>query len=84
MAPLATTKVTQISRQVYKDFPELKGSKPSIKSQGAPKTGKSMGIERFLLTFKSNITLPSGNSMQRVVRVIADQNGKVIKKTTSK
>ncbi len=84
MAQLATTKVSRISREVYKDFPELKGTTPNIKPQGAPTTGKAMGIERFLLTFKSNITLPNGNKMQRVVRVIADQNGKVIKKTTSK
>ncbi len=84
MASLATPKITRISRQVYQEFPELKGTAPKVKSQGAPKSGKAIGIERFLLTYQGNIELPNGKRMHRVVRVLADEKGKVIKKTTSK
>jgi len=50
-------------------------------------TGKNRasGIgNRFLLTFRGTATLPGGKTMQRVVRVIANEKGKVLKMALSK
>ncbi len=71
--------VEKVSRKVAKQFPEMKGRKPSIKSQSSGK--KDM---RFVLTYKANVELPGGRNLRRVVRVVADQKGKIIRMSTSK
>ena len=71
--------VEKVSRKVAKQFPEMKGRKPLIKSQSSGK--KEM---RFVLTYKANVELPGGRNLRRVVRVVADEKGKVIRMSTSK
>ena len=39
---------------------------------------------RFLLTFKANGQGPGGQTIQRIVRVVADAQGKVLKISTSR
>ncbi|HEX9798367.1 MAG TPA: hypothetical protein VGA52_15405 [Anaerolineales bacterium] len=65
----------KISRQVVRSFPEMKGSRPSVKRQGAA---------RFLLVYKSKAELPNGRTMNRIVRVVADDRGGIIKMSTSR
>lgn len=71
--------VDKVSRKVAKQFPEMKGRKPSIQSQSSGK--KDM---KFVLTYKAKVELPGGRTLRRVVRVVADEKGKVIRMSTSK
>ena len=82
--------IKSISAKVHRRFPELRDILPDVRAQATPKsvpTGKNRasGIgNRFLLTFRGTATLPGGKTMQRVVRVIANEKGKVLKMALSK
>lgn len=72
--------VTKITRKVVKQFPEMDGVEPAIKRQSSP----SNGVDQFLLTFSGRAELPGGKSMKRIVRVVADLEGHVIRISTSR
>ncbi len=72
--------IAKVSRQVGKTFPELAGTKPTIKTQLSP-TGSQ---EHYLLTFKGKAQLPGGKTLQRIVRVVADERGQVLRISTSR
>ncbi len=69
-----------IRRKVVKKFPEMEGVKPSVKAQSQP-NGSG---DQYLLTFKGKAELPGGRRMNRIVRVVADERGCIIKMSTSK
>lgn len=72
--------VSKLSNQIAKKFPELAGARPSIRRDPAAKKGE----ERFLLTYKGKAVLPGGRTMKRIVRVVADPRGRILKLSTSK
>ena len=80
--------VEHICRKVHKKFPELRDVSPNVSSQSVPKSvslEKRRGAgEQFLLTFRGITALPGGKTMQRVVRVVANEKGKVLKMAVSK
>ena len=65
--------VVKISKQVYRQFPEVSRSKPAIKPQG----------DNYLLLFRGSAITASGHKIERNVRVVADKNGRIMKVTTS-
>ncbi len=75
---LNNSQVDSISKQVYSKFPELKGVSPQVQSQSAPKTPGAS--DRFLLVFKGK----TPQNIVRVVRVTADDKGRVLKMSTSR
>lgn len=79
----------KVSDQVYKRFPEVSGVKPSIRKQTGSQKSKQTGnsgtnISNFLLTFRGKVDLGNGKKMDRWVRVVVDNRGKIIKMTTSR
>ncbi len=72
--------VNKITRKIVGQFPEMDGVKPAIRRQEAPGNGRSL----FLLTYKGQAELPGGKSLQRIVRVVADDEGRVIRISTSR
>ena len=86
---LDRTHIKAITDRVCRRFPELKGISPNVRTQATPKSGRNSksghrAKSRFLLTFSGSASLPGGKSMQRVVRVIANSKGKVLKIALSK
>ncbi|GMR10931.1 MAG: hypothetical protein BMS9Abin28_1755 [Anaerolineae bacterium] len=67
--------VEKITRTVVRQFPEMDGVRPAVKSEE--------GL-RYLVTFKGTAELPNGKSMKRIVRVVADEKGDVIRMSTSR
>jgi hypothetical protein len=67
--------VEKISGQIYRQFPEVSGARPSVQAQGD---------DKFLLIFKGAGTAADGKRIPRTVRVVASASGKVIKVTTSR
>jgi hypothetical protein len=66
--------IERISKQVCRDYPEMRGARPSISGQGG----------NFVLTFRGKVRTSSGAEMSRIVRAVADEDGRVIKISTSK
>ncbi len=71
--------IRKINRHVARKFPELASAKPTVRPQGG---GEQQ--PRFLLTYSGKAKLPGGRSMARVVRVVADESGRILRLTTSK
>jgi hypothetical protein len=66
--------IDNISKQIYRKFPEVDGSQPSLSERPDNQT---------LLIFKGSATTADGHTIQRVIRVVADANGKILRTTTS-
>lgn len=67
--------VTSICRQVYRRFPDLEGRAPKVKSQGEG---------QVLLIFSTRVTSASGHAIDKTVRVVASNTGKIIKMSESR
>ena len=72
--------IAKIRREVSREFSEMKGVRPAVKRQGSGRNGD----EHYVLTFKGKADLPGGRKISRVVRVVADERGRIIKMSTSK
>ena len=79
--------VKSISTNVYRKFPELKGVIPSVTKQSIPNTktlSKTNHISTYLLTYKGVVSMPGGHTMHKIVRVVSNNKGQVLKMTLSK
>ena len=65
----------KVNQSVYRQFPELAGKQPSI-------TSRPDGV--FLLSYRGSVTLENGRKLERVVRVVASETGRIKKLTTSR
>ncbi len=80
---LTPAQIESISQQVRRQFPELKDARPAVQSQPGAKSLEA-GVDRFVLTFKARGQGPGGKSIPRIVRVVADERGKILKISTSR
>jgi hypothetical protein len=81
-------KIETISRDIHRRFPEVEGIKPKVRKQPLPKSkgGKTIspGKQNYLLTYKTSVNGPGGQTIPRWVRVVATPKGKILKISTSK
>jgi hypothetical protein len=75
---LSNSQVDAICKQVYRRFPELRGARPRLRTEGGN------GRERYVLSFKGTVRTSDGVSLPVSVRAVADSNGRVIKMTSSR
>jgi hypothetical protein len=68
-------KKSSICAEVYRQFPEVKGNSPEV---------KNMPGDKYQLIFRGKVKTEDGKSLNRTVRVVADENGKIIKLSTSR
>jgi hypothetical protein len=71
-----------ISSQVSRKFPEVSGVKPNVKRQSSSKTKSSPST--YLITYRGKSKAADGKSITRIVRVTANDSGKIIKISTSR
>lgn len=64
-----------ICKQIYRRFPEVKGSQPKVRPYEA---------SHSLLIFQGKGVAADGKSISHVVRVVVNQDGKIKKVTTSR
>jgi len=81
---LSSSQVDNISRQMYRQFPEIKDARPIIQNQAGAKAAGVGGSEQYVLTFRGSGQGPGGRVINRIVRVVADDRGKVLKVSTSR
>lgn len=67
--------VEKITRTVVRQFPEMEGVRPVVKSDEG---------SHYRMTYKGELDLPDGNTMKRIVRVVASEKGDVIRMSTSR
>ncbi len=67
--------LSQVCQQVYSQFPEVDGVRPTQQEQASGQT---------LLIFKASVVTAGGKRIQRTVRAVVNENGKVLKLTTSR
>jgi len=67
--------ISKIDEQVFRQFPFLTGSMPDVSQENE---------NRWLLLYKGSAVTADGHDLPIVVRVIADNDGKVIKLTSSR
>ena len=70
--------IDKVSAEVYKKHPDMKGVKPKV----IPREGDKS--KDTLLVYKKKVSGPGGKSINRIVRAVADESGKVKKMSTSK
>jgi hypothetical protein len=79
--------LNQITQQVQARFPEVNGCLPKVRPQPTPKTNNPVGATptpRYLVTYRSQSALPSGEHIVRWIRVVVEAQGKIVKITTSR
>jgi len=80
--------IETLSNKIYRKFPEVSGVKPKVRKQPIPKSAKGNPVDpgkrNYLLTFKTTVKGPGGQSIPRWVRVVATPKGKIVKISTSK
>ncbi len=64
-----------VCASVYRQFPELKGASPQV---------KALPAEKFQLIFHGKAKTEDGKTLPRTVRVVSDENGRILKLTTSR
>ncbi len=73
--------------QVRRRFPELGDCQPKVRLQHAPQPKLAGSQPTYLLTFQTTARLRSAQGdkpLQRWVRVVVDESGKILKITTSR
>lgn len=81
--PMNRAIVDLISKEIYKRFPEFRGSRPKVRKQRSSQN-KATNQDTYLLTFQTKASLPGAESLSRWVRVTAKADGKIIKISTSR
>jgi hypothetical protein len=70
---LDSSAVEKISQRVYREYPEMRGARPSVAASG----------KGYTLVYKATAQTPAG-PIARVVRVVTNEHGKVTRLSTSK
>ena len=69
------TILDQVCNTVYKQYPIIKDRHPQVTKQGA---------DRYLLVFSGSGKSPDGKSIQHTIRVVASEDGRIIKTSMSR
>lgn len=79
---LTTAQIDSITRQISGQFPEMQAARPVVQSQVSAKSGSPP--TQYVLTFRGQGRGPDGQTITRLVRVVASESGKVLKISTSR
>lgn len=69
--------IRTVCQEVARRFPEFAGIRPKV--QASPRKAGA-----FQLTFETRVKLDGDKALARWVRVTADENGKIVRMTTSR
>jgi hypothetical protein len=76
--------VENISREVYRRFPELRGKRPRIQPFSLDRNSLPNASPKFLLTFQGHATTATHKSLPCIVRVVVSAQGKILKMSMSR
>lgn len=67
--------LSAVSKQIYAKFPEVRGAKPKV---------TEYGDNQYLIIFQGMAMSSNGKPIPRTVRAVVNEEGKIIKTTTSR
>ncbi|MCB2203024.1 hypothetical protein KQH56_03370 [bacterium] len=67
--------IEKVCQKVYRRFPSLSSKRPRVSSQSSG---------RYLLIFSGSGKTPDGKSISQTIRVVADEQGRILKTSTSR
>ena len=77
-----------ISQEVYRRFPDLRGRRPRVQAVKPGQT-RSAGLSStngasYLLVFSGRVATSTGKQMPYTVRVVVNEQGKILKISSSR
>ena len=66
---MESSAIDRVCQSVYRQFPELKGVRPSVRESGMT----------FLLIFSGKVKTADGKTLPRTVRATANEQGNIVK-----
>jgi hypothetical protein len=79
---LSSAVVKKISNQVTRQYPEIRGVSPSITEQS--KTGSKSRGSVYLLKYETVVSASDGKKIKRWVRVTVNEEGKILRQSSSR
>ena len=76
--------ISAVSKEIYHRFPEFAGTQPKVQIQHAINSRPSDNGSTYLLTFNSQASIAGKKSLPRWVRVVVNEQGKILKVSTSR
>jgi hypothetical protein len=76
--------IENISREVYRRFPELRGKRPRVQPFSLERSSLPNASPKFLLTFQGHAITATNKSLPTVVRVVVSAQGKILKMSMSR
>jgi len=67
--------IDRVCKNIYRRFPALKNKRPKVSSHGE---------NRYLLIFSGSGKTPDGKTITNTVRVVASEEGRIIKSSMSR
>jgi hypothetical protein len=75
--------IQAICSEIYRRFPEFKGTSPKVQLHPVPQSKAAVRPTTYLLTFRSRVTLGENRALPRLVRVVANDQGKILRISSS-
>jgi len=75
--------IQDISQEVYNRFPEVRGKKPKVRSIKFPKTRSITRSPVYLLIFQNQSVTSTKRTLPYYVRVVINEQGRILKITMS-
>jgi hypothetical protein len=73
--------IARAKKAAREAFPEMAGVEPSVSTRKVHGKG---GTSLHVLTFQKSVSLPDGGHLARVVRVTLDEQGEIVKVSSSR
>jgi len=72
---METKSIEKVNQKIYRQYPPLANKKPKVSKQGEG---------RYLLIYTSAGTSPDGKNIQQKIRVVATEDGRILKTSMSR
>jgi hypothetical protein len=76
--------IKAINQEVYRRFPEVKGKRPKVQVQQLSKNRAINKAKTYLLIYSSQVQTSSNATLSRIVRVVVNASGEILKISTSR
>ena len=77
-----------VSQEIYRRFPELLGRRPRVQAvkpgQNRDNGGSIPGDAKHLLVYSGRVATSTGKQMPLIVRVVINEQGKILKVSSSR
>lgn len=76
--------ISNVCREVYRRFPEMRGTRPKIQPYGSDKMQATNPAPKFLLIFQGKGLTHTQRTIPYAVRVVVNSQGKILKMSMSR